>query len=175
MNDLNRTYNEKIKALIITHKLPVAVKGLEELRQFGDCKRLDIEGKAYVLNNIRNPEISTYMGDHIWVDPNLSKYKYEVAWSKAGFSKMTGFHDLDHLHSKARAIKQGYGFVLMHSLPIGPNRSAGHIESELANNEVVGYANLYRIYYANEVHWAKLWSLNQIKDGQLTKETTGKR
>ena len=52
--------------------------------------------------------------------------------------------------------------------------SAGAMEKAQVAIASPNHALLDPVFYATEVHWAKLWDLNQLKEGELTKETLGR-
>ena len=176
-DELSRSHEEKLACMMLSDDFPVAVLDLPHLEEvIGQW--IPIPGfkitEAVQLTDIHHPVFSRYMGvdSHIWVSPSLRNYR--KAWKMAGFKMpVRGSRQLDHLHAKEWAIKQGYAYVVLMDVSSGPNMSAGHIERRLAKAATEDYAFKYPVFYAKEVHWAKLWDLNQLKPGELTKETVG--
>ena len=174
----NRTHEEKLKALIVDDHFPVAVLNLDilsaEIGQWTTIPGIS-PADAIRISKITNPVLAKYTDEnsHIWVNPSYKSYKN--AWKKAGFKvPINKSRQLDHLHAKNQALRQGYGYVLLLDVSSGPNMSAGSHEKRNALQAMPGYALSNPIHYATEIHWAKLWDLNQLKAGELTKETFGK-
>lgn len=177
-DDLGRTHDEKLKALVLAPDFPVAVRDLATLEQhIGEWA--EIPGfsphEAVRLTSISNPVFSDYMDcySHIWVSPTLRRYR--SAWRAAGFKvPIRGSRQLDHLHAKHVALRQGYGYVVLVDVSSGPNMSAGHAERRFARSVEPESAVDHPVFYAQEIHWAKMWDLNQLKPDELTKETLGR-
>lgn len=190
-----------LEALVPTNELPVAVLNLETLVNYvgswEPIKGVSISN-AVRLKTITNHVFDDYfdVDNHIWVNP--SYYDYRKAWVNAGLKKPMNpkeqidfrlanelgsvpsenflcVRQLDHIHSKGWATKEGYGYVLLMDVSSGPNMGAGSIEKNMIKECQVGYAKERSVRHANEIHWAKLWDLNQFKRGQPMRETPGIR
>lgn len=178
-NDFTRSHEEKIRALILDHDLPVAVDCLQTLeRHIGEWKPIDgfTPHQAVRLHRIHNAVFGAYFDvtSHIWVAPQLRKYRQ--AWIAAGMKPLPRKgRQLDHLHARKWASIQGYGYVVLVDVSSGPNMSAGSMERQAALTALPGVASHQPVMYANEIHWAKMWDLNQVRPGQLTNESLGER
>ena len=155
-----RSYEEKFKALSLSNGLPVAVLNLPILGlQIGTYERIQ-QYDAYRLRSIIHPILKDYfdINSHIWVNPR--EERYADAWEVAGLYKTPGSH-LDHLHSKAVAIAQGYEYVLLYSCSPGANMSAANEEKNRKNIADSTYALKHRVLTADELHWRKMWGLKK--------------
>ncbi len=155
-----RSYEEKFKALSLSNGLPVAVINLHVLGlEIGTYERIK-QYDAYRLRNINHPILKDYfdINSHIWVSP--LEERYADAWDVAGLSKTPGSH-LDHLHSKAVANAQGYGYVLLFSCSPGANMSAANEEKNRKNLADPSHALKHRLLTADELHWRKIWGLKK--------------
>jgi len=173
-----RSHEEKITDLIQDDFFPVAVYNrdilLDKIGEWVPIAGVNIHD-AVRLIKIHNTVLSRYtdIESHIWVRPHFNGYRN--AWKKAGLKiPASGSRQLDHLHAKNWAHKQGYGYVLLLDVSSGPNMSAGTREKIQILNAEKKFSINNPVFYANEIHWAKLWDLNQLKPGELTKETMGK-
>lgn len=106
------------------------------------------------------------------MNPDFSGYR--DAWEQAGLRLPDGrCRHLDHLHARSVAIRQGCRYVLLTDVSgRGPNVSAGTVEKRLAGRKS-GRRTPPAVIFASEVHWAKLWDLNQLRPGKLTRESPG--
>ncbi len=163
MND-EKTSNDPRAALVVTKGVPVAVKDLQTLiSEIGIPEKIPFgDGEvAYRLKSIKHKAFKKHFGldDHIWIKPSEKRYK--DAWNKAGCKSPGGAFHLDHLHSKARAIKENYKYVVLYPCPGGPNSSAGHKEKLLAASANIDTATKQPIYFAEEIHFCKMWGCYQ--------------
>lgn len=151
-------------AVVVTKGLPVAVKDLATLiSEIGVVEKISFkDGEiAYRMKEIKHKEFKKYFGlnDHIWIDP--SEKNYRGAWDKSNCNSPNGKYHLDHLHAKIRAIKEGYKFVVLYPCLGGPNSSAGTNERMHANTTTIDLAHKKSIYYAEDIHFCKMWGCYQ--------------
>ncbi len=177
--EASRTHAEKLQALVVDPCFPVAVRSLAILKSvIGDWDPIPgVEPRdAVKLSEIRHPVLTNFTDttSHLWVRPGFPGYR--AAWKAAGLKVPDGaYRHLDHVHAEELAGKQGYGYVLLLDVSCGPNMSAGSTERKLSTGATASTARKQPVFHATEVHWAKLWDLNQLRPGQLTKETMGGR
>lgn len=160
--DFNRTHKEKRKNLVLTKKLPVAVLDLQTLAKLGTITQIPGVNRknAVRLTGITNKALKNLIPEeyHIWINPKY--FAYRSAWKKAGLKAIPrGQADLDHLHSKEWAKRQGYGYVILTPIGPGPNRSAGTLEKKAARQASPDISHKKPIFYGNHIHWAKMWNL----------------
>jgi len=159
-------FNKMSDALVVDDKLPVAVLDLQTLESLGDWEEILGVSKevAVALSRFKDPVLEKNMSTkgHIWVNPEHKGYK--DLWKSPPFESLNGKH-LDHVHAKQCASIQGYGYVML--LPCAPssNMSAGAKEKVFKKTAVKGHAIKNAIQYAEEVHWAKIWGILQLKIG----------
>ena len=159
------------RKFIVTKKLPVAVKDFYTLvTEIGTPEKISIKGETlgYRLKDIRNEAFRYHFGidDHIWVKPSESRYR--KAWERSGCKSPAGDFHLDHLHSKARAIKENYEYVVLYPCLGGPNSSAGRKEGQLTASANFDTSLKQPLYYAEDIHFCKMWGCYQRLDQGLS-------
>ncbi|RKH03481.1 hypothetical protein [Corallococcus carmarthensis] len=135
-------------------RIPIAAKDQAALAKYiGHCESLGRYQAKDVL------VVRGYGGDlQLWVNPSYSNYR--TAWVSAFGTVPTGY-DVDHVYSKDRGTRYGYGYVRLALVDGSINKGSGTVEKLMGQvhqeNVKAGYAmQPPEIRYADDVQERKL-------------------